>query len=396
MSAGGSTTVVAVALACNLGIAIAKFAAAGWSGSSAMLSEAIHSLVDTSNQGLLLIGIKRSQRPADDRHPFGYAMELYFWSFIVAILLFSMGAGVAIYEGIDKLAHPHPIDHALIIYAILGVSFILEAISTVQGVREFNSRRGTTPWLQALRNSKDPALYTVLLEDTAALAGLAVAFLGVLAADQFGMTNADGIASIVIGLILALVAAFMCVETKSLLIGEAAHLTVQSGLKAIITTEVGPGKPITAINAIKTMHLGPNDILVAASVDFNDDESAQTVELTNARIEAAIKAKYPAVRQLFLEVKSSSAVASRSPNSGFGPPGPTPPTADQASLNVSTANAAETSATQPQRRPDQRSSGATGPATGLNRQPNTAADAASITPDLRLSRKAKEKQKRQH
>ena len=308
MSAGGSTAVVAVALACNLGIAVAKFAAAGWSGSSAMLSEAIHSLVDTSNQGLLLIGIKRSQRPADARHPFGYATELYFWSFIVAILLFSLGAGVAIYEGIDKLLHPHSIDHVNSIYAILGVSLVLEGISTVQGVREFNARRGDIGWLTALRGSKDPALYTVLLEDVAALAGLAVAFTGIFVADRFGVPEADGLASIAIGLILAMVAGFMCIETKSLLIGEAAHASVQQGLHALISAETGPGRPITQINEIKTMHLGPNDILVAASVDFEDGESAKSVEATNARIETAIKAKYPAVRQLFLEVRSRSAV----------------------------------------------------------------------------------------
>ncbi len=309
MSAGGSTTVVAIALACNLGIAVAKFTAAAWSGSSAMLSEAIHSLVDTSNQGLLLVGLKRSQRPADERHPFGYAMELYFWSFIVAILLFSLGSGVAIYEGVDKLLHPHPIEHVNILYIVLGVSLILEAISTYKCVAEFNSRRGNTPWFAALRASKDPSLYTVLLEDCAALAGLAVAFAGVVATDKFGIAQADGAASIIIGVILAMVAAFMSVETKALLIGEAAHPSVQTGLRDMISAETGAGRPITRINDIKTMHLGPEDILVVASVDFEDGQSARSVEATNGRIEAAIKARYPAVRQLFLEVKGSPEVA---------------------------------------------------------------------------------------
>ena len=309
MSAGGSTGVVIVALACNLGIATAKFAAAGLSGSSAMLSEAIHSLVDTANQGLLLIGLTRAQRPADARHPFGYSMELYFWSFIVAILLFSLGAGIAIYEGIQKLQHPHAIEQARVLYAVLGVALVLEGISTARAVTEFNARRGNTGWLSALRRSKDPALYTVLLEDLAALAGLAVAFAGVACADQLGLPQADGIASIVIGAILAIVAAFMSVETKALLIGEAASEEVQAGLAALVATEIGPGKPITRINHIKTMHLGPEDLLVVASVDFEDGESARTVEKTNARIEAAIKARYPSVRQLVLDVRSAVATA---------------------------------------------------------------------------------------
>jgi cation diffusion facilitator family transporter len=309
VSAGGSTGVVIVALACNLGIAIAKFGAAAVSGSSAMLSEAIHSLIDTSNQGLLLIGIRRSQRPADDRHPFGYSMELYFWSFIVAILLFSLGAGIAIYEGIDKLLHPHAIDHVWALYCILGVSLALEGISTCRAFSEFNAQRGRVGLIAALQRSKDPALYTVLLEDLAALAGLMVAFLGVVGADVFGWPQADGIASIVIGVILALVAAFMSVETKALLIGEAASEDVQAGLRALVSAETGQGKPIHRINSIKTMHLGPEDVLVIASVDFEDGETAHSVEMTNARIEASIKSRYPSVRQLFLEVRSVAAEA---------------------------------------------------------------------------------------
>jgi cation diffusion facilitator family transporter len=307
VSAAGSTRVVVVALACNLAIAAAKFTAAAWSGSSAMLSEAIHSLVDTSNQALLLIGIKRSQRPADARHPFGYSMELYFWSFIVAILLFSLGAGVAIYEGIDKLRNPHPIEHVDILYAVLGVALILEGISTWRAVTEFNARRGDAGFVAALRASKDPALYTVLLEDLAALAGLAIAFGGVLAADQFKIAEADGVASIAIGLVLAAVAALMSVETKSLLIGESASPAVQAGLRDIIAAETGPGRAISKINTIKTMHMGPEDVLVVASVDFEDGVSARTVEATNAKIQAHIRTVYPQVRQLFLDVKSAAA-----------------------------------------------------------------------------------------
>jgi cation diffusion facilitator family transporter len=307
VSAQGSTAVVAVALVCNFGIAVTKFAAAAYSGSSAMLSEAIHSLIDTSNQGLLLIGLKRSERPADARHPFGYSMELYFWSFIVAILLFSLGAGIAIYEGVDKLLHPHPIENVRILYIVLGIALILEGVSTWRALSEFNARRGSKGFMTALRTSKDPALYTVLLEDLAALAGLAVAFLGVLATDQFGFVDGDAIASISIGLILACVAVFMSVETKALLIGEAASLEVQAGLARVFKTQTVPNGPITVVNEIKTMHLGPNDVLVTASVDFEDGETARSIELTNARLDHAIKREYPQIRQLYLEVRSASA-----------------------------------------------------------------------------------------
>jgi cation diffusion facilitator family transporter len=181
MTQGQSTGVVLVALTCNLGIALAKFAAAAWTQSSAMLSEAIHSLVDTCNQVLLLWGLKRAARPADKRHPFGYSKEIYFWSFIVAILLFSLGSGVAIYEGIDKIIHPHPMRDAYVVYAVLGVSFALEGVSTLKALSAFNATRGETGIVAALRSSKDPSLFVILLEDAAALLGLAIAFFGVMA-----------------------------------------------------------------------------------------------------------------------------------------------------------------------------------------------------------------------
>jgi len=309
VSAGGSTGVVLVALGCNLGIAIAKFTAAGWTGSSAMLSEAIHSLVDTSNQALLLVGIKRAERPADVHHPFGHAKELYFWSFIVAILLFSLGAGVAIYEGVEKLIDPHPVTDPHINYIVLGVAIVLEGISTWKAVGEFNRRRGMLTPFAALRSSKDPALFTVVLEDIAALAGLFVALIGIAIADVFESTVADGIASIIIGLILGAVAAFMSVEIRSLIVGEAASPAVRTGLRNIIRTEVGEGRPIRSINEIRTMHLGPDDVLVAASVDFHDAQTAVEVEATTARLERAIKARYPEVKRLYLEVQSEAAHA---------------------------------------------------------------------------------------
>ena len=303
MAASGSTRVVVAALAANGMIAIAKFAAAAWTGSAAMLSEAIHSLADTANQGLLLHGMRRAARPADDRHPFGYAKELYFWAFVVAILLFSLGAGVAIYEGVDKLRHPHPVTDPLINYAILGIAIVVEVASTVVALREFNRQRGDAALLAALRSSKDPALFTVLLENLAALAGLVVAFAGIAASHLLGWPAGDAIASIVIGIILGLVAAFMSIETKGLLIGEAASQQVSDAIATIISGEIGGAGPLTGMGRLKTMHLGPDHVIATAPLDFKDGLSAADVEATVARLEARIRTRFPQVRQLLLEAR---------------------------------------------------------------------------------------------
>ena len=304
MSAGGSTGVVVVALGCNLAIAASKFVAYTWTGSSAILSEAIHSFVDTSNQVLLLFGLKRSKRPADALHPFGYSKEIYFWSFIVAMVLFSLGAGVAIYEGVEKILRPHPIENAYVNYIVLAVAIVLEGVSTWKAVGEFNKQRGRQGMISALHASKDPALFAIVLEDLAALAGLLVALIGILAADKLGFAEADGIASVVIGFILGMVAIFMSTEIRSLIVGEAATPAMRTGIRRLIRDETGEDKPIRAINEIRTMHLGPEDILVAVSADFQDRGTVADVEATTARLEAAIRTKYPYVRNLFLEVQS--------------------------------------------------------------------------------------------
>ena len=317
---GGSTSVVFIALACNLGIAIAKFLAAAWTQSSAMLSEAIHSLVDTSNQVLLLLGLKRAQKPADAAHPFGYGKEIYFWSFIVAMVLFSLGSGVAIYEGIDKVLHPHPINHVYVLYIVLGISIVLEGISTWTAVSEFNARRKSSGlnFIGALRASKDPSLFAIVLEDLAALTGLTIALVGIAAADFGGYERADGIASVLIGLVLGCVALFLGTEIKSLIVGEAASPAVQQGLRDIIKSEAGGGRPIRRINDVRTMHMGPQDVLVTASVDFNDGVTAKTVEDVTERLQAEIKAAFPEVRQLFIEVQSEESFA-RQKSSGAAP-----------------------------------------------------------------------------
>ena len=306
MAAGGSRKVVIAAMACNAGIAAAKFAAATFTGSSAMLSEAIHSLIDTSNQALLMHGLNRAERPADARHPFGHGRELYFWSFIVAILLFGMGAGVSIYEGIEKLAHPKPLTDPHVNYIVLGVAFLLEAGSAWVAITEFNRLRGDKALIPALRASKDPSIFTVLLEDMAALAGLVAAFLGILVAHVGGVPEGDGIASIVIGAILALVAAFIAVEVKSLLTGEAASEDLQVSIAGLIGAEVG-ATGIRVVNDIRTLQLGAASVLVAASVDVSDGLTSDAVEALTGRLDAAIRARHPEVRHVYVDVRAAAA-----------------------------------------------------------------------------------------
>jgi cation diffusion facilitator family transporter len=253
----------------------------------------------------LLLGIRRSKLPADDQHPFGYGREIYFWSFIVAMVLFSLGAGVAIYEGIEKVLHPHPLQNVFAAYAVLAVAFCLEGYSMLNAVGELKGRHEARHgFVEALRRSKDPTLFAIVLEDLAAILGLSIAFVGTLVAHLGGYEKADGIASILIGLVLASVAAFMSHEIKSLIVGEAASRVVQAGLREIIAGEVGDMKPIRKINDLRTMHLGPHDVLVTASVDFHDSINARTVEAVTGRLQSAIKSRFPDVRHLFIEVQS--------------------------------------------------------------------------------------------
>lgn len=301
MAAEGSTKVVLAALAGNVAIAAVKFAAAFWTGSSAMLSEAIHSLVDSGNQGLILHGMRRSRRPSDERHPFGYGREIYFWCFIVAILLFSLGAGVSIYEGIEKLKHPHPIRDAYINYIILGVSLLLETGSCYVAWGEFKKLRAGRTVLQTVRASKDPVVFTVLFEDVAALLGLAIAFAGVLVADLGGLPAADGAASIAIGLVLASAAAILSRETKGLLIGEGASAGVMDAVRNVIGGDVA----VERVASLKSLHLGPTQILVTARVDFRDSISAQEVEAATERIRRAARQAEPQVQYLVIEARET-------------------------------------------------------------------------------------------
>lgn len=300
MASSNSKKVIYAALIGNSLIACTKFSASVYTGSSAMLSEAIHSLVDTGNQCLLLVGLKKSKQRADAQHPFGYGRELYFWAFVVAILIFAVGAGVSIYEGIKKVQHPHPVTSPIVNYAVLTLSMVFEGVALYVAVKEFNKARGDTPFFRAVRQSKDPATFTVVFEDTAAMLGLLVAFIGLLAADYFNLPILDGVASIGIGLILAATAVFLAYETKALLIGEAADPEIDRGIRDIVAKQ----KPVKNLNELRTMHMGPDDVLMALSIDFHDHYNAGTVEDTIYQLEREIKASYPQMRRLYIEVQS--------------------------------------------------------------------------------------------
>lgn len=300
MAATGSKKVIYAALIGNGLIAITKFFAASWTGSSAMLSEAIHSVVDTGNQGLLLYGMKRSQRPADEMHPFGYGSEIYFWSFVVAILIFGLGAGISFYEGFQKLLHPHPMTDPYINYAVLGAAIIFESVAWWIAYKEFNRVRGSSGLFEAVQRSKDPTVFTVLFEDTAAMLGLIAAGIGVAGAHLAGIEWADGAASIVIGVILAGTATLLAYETKGLLIGESAGRRVLTGVRRIVSA----APEVNRVNELRTMHLAPNDVILALSLDFHDKLSVGDVEQSITRIERDIKARFPEIKRLFIEVQS--------------------------------------------------------------------------------------------
>ena len=294
--AGGSTKAVYAALFANAGIAIAKFVGAAYTGSSAMVAEGVHSIVDTSNQVLLLLGMKRAARPPTPRHPFGYSREIYFWCFVVAVVLFTAGGTFAIYEGIQKLSHPHPIENPMVNYVILGVAIFLEAGSFAVALKEFRKVAGQRHWWSAITEAKDPVLFTVLFEDSAAMVGLIVALVGLVAAETLGIPALDGIASIVIGAVLIGASILLARETMSLIVGEAAATEVLDDIERLICAET----TVNGVRDITSVHLGPHDIFVTAAVDFNDEVPAGEVERVIARIGELVRAAQPDVKRLFL------------------------------------------------------------------------------------------------
>jgi cation diffusion facilitator family transporter len=299
------------ALFANLGIAVAKFVASAISGSSSMLTEGIHSLVDSGNQILLLYGQRQARRPADAVHPFGYGRELYFWAFIVAILIFAVGAGVSIYEGWLHIREPEPLRDPLINYIVLAVAAVLEGGSWFIAVREFNGKRQGAGWWRAVRRSKDPAGFIVLFEDSAALLGLAIAAIGVWASHAFGDARLDGIASICIGLVLALVAALLAREAKGLLIGESADPRLIAGIWTAIESRSG----IAAVNHVRTIHTSPESVFVAISADFDDELRMSAAETLIEGMEADLKQAFPQLTSIYIRPeKAEFALRQKRPN----------------------------------------------------------------------------------
>ncbi len=293
----GSKTVIFAALVGNTAIAVTKFVAAAITGSSAMFSEGIHSVVDCGNQGLLLFGLSRSQKPPDENYPFGHGKEIYFWGFVVAILLFAVGAGISLYEGIHHVLHPAPLGSPLMNYIVLGLAIIFESFSLYFAAREFNRVKGDKGYFEAVRQSKDPSLFVVLFEDIAAMLGLIVALIGIWLGHMIGNPYFDGVASILIGTILAGTAIWLAYETKGLLIGESAETEIVHDIREMARKTNG----IKHINEVLTMHMGPEYILVNLSADFADEVSASEVEAGIEHLGKQIKATHPRVKRVFVE-----------------------------------------------------------------------------------------------
>lgn len=289
------------AMAANAVIAVSKFAAGIISGSSAMLSEAIHSVVDTGNELLLLLGIHRSKKPADELHPFGYGKELYFWSLIVAILLFSLGGGMSIYEGISHLQHPVEIRDPSWNYVVLGIAFVAEGTSWAIALKKLLEKKNRNQgFWEALHASKNPAVFVVLAEDSAALAGILVAFLGVLLGHQLRSPYLDGAASVVIGLILTAVAGFLAYESRDLLVGESADEEVVQSIRKLAQADpavVGVSRPLT-------MHFGPDQVLLNLDIEFESSLTASEVTAAVDRLEAIIRKERPSIKRIFIEAES--------------------------------------------------------------------------------------------
>jgi cation diffusion facilitator family transporter len=291
-----------IALAANLGIAASKFVAAAITGSSAMLTEGVHSVVDSANQLLLIWGRRQSRKAPTPQHPFGFGRELYFWSFIVAVMVFALGAGVSIYEGIIHIISPEPAVSPLIAYSVLLIAFLLEGGSTLSAFREFREAKGTTGWFQAVRESKDPPTFIVLLENGAAMAGILAAAAGLALSEVTANPFFDGAASVVIGGILGVTALLLAIESKALLIGESADAQLVEGIRSAAMNQAA----IVGVGEILTVHSSPDQITVVMSADFEDSVTAGEVERVIAAIEEEVGRRWPAVRRLYIRPQQSA------------------------------------------------------------------------------------------
>ncbi len=303
--AAESKKAVVAAIIGNLAIAVIKFIAAAMTGSSAMISEGIHSVVDTGNGGLLFYGLRRGARPADEHHPFGHGMEVYFWSLIVAVSIFGIGGGMSIYEGITHIQHPVPLEDPTINYVVLALAMAFESYSFSVAWRVFRKTKGSRRTLSAIHHGKDPSLFTVLFEDTAALLGLVVAFVGIFLSHQLEEPVIDGMTSVVIGGILVAAALWLAYESRSLLVGEAADPELVATVREIALADPA----VTGLGAVLTMHLGPDDVLLNIEVQFTAGLPAEDIHAAVHRIEERIAGSYPEVSRIFIEVESLRTVA---------------------------------------------------------------------------------------
>ncbi|MDH3883348.1 MAG: cation diffusion facilitator family transporter [Desulfobacterales bacterium] len=300
MASASSKKVIYAALAGNFLIALTKFIAFFVTKSSAMLSEGVHSVVDTSNQVLLLYGLRQAKKPADARFPFGHGKEVYFWCFLVAIMIFAVGAAVSIYKGVHHLLHPTPIQNPIINYVVLAFALLFEGAAWYLAFTEFKKAKGKWGYLEAVQHGKDPTIFVVLFEDSAAMLGILAAFVGIFLSQLTNNSVYDGIASIIIGLILAGTAAWLAYETKGLLIGESANPRIVKGIRNIASAY----SKIKHVNEVLTLHMGPDFILLNLSVDFADSLSAGDIEDTIARLDRQIKQAYPKIKRIFVEAES--------------------------------------------------------------------------------------------
>jgi cation diffusion facilitator family transporter len=308
MRASESRLAVYGAIAANVAIAVTKFVAAAWTGSSAMLSEAIHSVVDTGDGLLLLVGLHLSRRPADDTHPFGYGKDLYFWTLIVGILIFSVGGGMSVYEGASHLLRPAEAGHFEVNVVVIAASMAFEGASFVYAWRRFGAYRRAHPgphgFLDAVHTSKDPSAFAVVLEDGAALLGLALAAVGISLSHFLGSPVYDGVASIAIGGVLASVAIVLAYESRGLLIGERAFRDVVQNIRAMAEREPG----LSRVGRVLTMQLGPEQVLVVLEVSFDEGLSAREIGASAQHLESSIHGAHPDVQHVFIDLHGVSAV----------------------------------------------------------------------------------------
>src|SRR3954466_2923383 len=305
MAPSATSTTVWAALIGNLLVAVTKVAAALFSGSSAMLSEAVHSIVDTGNEALLLYGMRRSRRRPDAEHPFGFGRELYFWSFIVALLLFGLGCVASVFEGINHILHPHPVEHPVAIYTVLGLSLLFEGGTWLVAFRGFRPSVGTEGYLAAIRQSKDPPQFVVLLEDTAALIGIAIAAIGTWASHTWNEPRIDGVASIAIGILLGAVSLLLARESKGLLIGERADVRLQEEVFAVAKSTPG----VVCPNGLASAQIAPDQVVVALSVKFDDALTTPEIERAVMNMESRVRQAQPHVFVLYVKPQTSAAYA---------------------------------------------------------------------------------------